>query len=174
MHWSYVFLALTHRYPEYQSFLTIAWECRSHLFITCSYHIAFFITCLYHIVFFYHLFVSYCVFYHLFVSLCSFITYWYHTAFLSPVCITLLVSFVISFISDKFKHPSQYKWYIYALWEAGLYVFITASVCRLELEIVDQWSTRIPPPHRRGWQWAMGGLQLNIVQNHKAAILKAT
>ena len=44
----------------------------------------------------------------------------------------------------------------------------------LQLEIVDQWSTRIPPPHRRGWQWAMGGLQLNIVQNHKAAILKAT
>ena len=43
-----------------------------------------------------------------------------------------------------------------------------------ELEIVDQWSTGIPPPHRRGWQWAMGGLQLNIVQNHKAAILKAT
>ena len=43
-----------------------------------------------------------------------------------------------------------------------------------KLEIVDQWSTRIPPPHRRGWQWAMGGLQLNIVQNHKAAILKAT
>ena len=26
-----------------------------------------------------------------------------------------------------------------------------------ELEIVDQWSTRIPLPHRRGWQWAMGG-----------------
>ena len=22
-----------------------------------------------------------------------------------------------------------------------------------QLEIVDQWSTRIPPPHRRGWQW---------------------
>ena len=22
-------------------------------------------------------------------------------------------------------------------------------------EIVDQWSTRIPPPQRRGWQWAM-------------------
>ena len=43
-----------------------------------------------------------------------------------------------------------------------------------QLEIVDQWSTRIPLPHRRGWQWAMGGLQLNIVQNHKAAILKAT
>ena len=43
-----------------------------------------------------------------------------------------------------------------------------------ELEIVDQWSTRIPPPHRRGWQWAMGGLQLNIVQNHKADILKVT
>ena len=43
-----------------------------------------------------------------------------------------------------------------------------------KLEIVDQWSTRIPPPHRRGWQWAMGGLQLNIVENHKAAILKAT
>ena len=21
----------------------------------------------------------------------------------------------------------------------------------LKLEIVDQWSTRIPPPHRRGW-----------------------
>ena len=42
------------------------------------------------------------------------------------------------------------------------------------LEIVDEWSTRIPPPHRRGWQWAMGGLQLNIVQNHKATILKAT
>ena len=41
-----------------------------------------------------------------------------------------------------------------------------------KLEIVDQWSTRIPPPHRRGWQWAMGGLQLNIVQNHKAAITK--
>ena len=44
----------------------------------------------------------------------------------------------------------------------------------IKLEIVDQWSTRIPPPHRRGWQRAMGGLQLNIVQNHKAAILKAT
>ena len=43
-----------------------------------------------------------------------------------------------------------------------------------KLEIVDQWSTGIPPPHRRGWQWAMIGLQLNIVQNHKAAILKAT
>ena len=58
-----------------------------------------------------------------------------------------------------------------------------------KLEIVDRWSTRIPPPHRRGWQWAIeiesiyrkyvaawcnGGLQLNIVQNHKAAILKAT
>ena len=43
-----------------------------------------------------------------------------------------------------------------------------------KLEIVDQWSTRIPLPHRRGWQWAMGGLQLNIVQNHKAAISKAT
>ena len=43
-----------------------------------------------------------------------------------------------------------------------------------ELEIVDQWSARIPLPHRRGWQWAMGGLQLSIVQNHKAAILKAT
>ena len=42
------------------------------------------------------------------------------------------------------------------------------------LEIVDQWSTRILPPYRRGWQWAMGGLQLNIVQNHKAAILKTT
>ena len=41
-----------------------------------------------------------------------------------------------------------------------------------KLEIVDQWSTRIPPPYRRGWQWAMGGLQLNIVQNHKEAILK--
>ena len=26
----------------------------------------------------------------------------------------------------------------------------------------------------RGWQWAMGGLQLNIVQNHKEAILKVT
>ena len=47
-------------------------------------------------------------------------------------------------------------------------------LAKYELEIVDQWSTRIPPPHRRGWQWAMGGLQLNIVQNHKAAILKAT
>ena len=34
-----------------------------------------------------------------------------------------------------------------------------------KLEIVDQWSTRIPPPHR-----GEGG----IVQNHKAAILKAT
>ena len=22
-----------------------------------------------------------------------------------------------------------------------------------KLEIVDQWSTMIPPPHRRGWQW---------------------
>ena len=43
-----------------------------------------------------------------------------------------------------------------------------------QLEIVDQWSTRIPPPHERGGQWAMGGLQLNIVQNYKAAILKAT
>ena len=42
-----------------------------------------------------------------------------------------------------------------------------------KLEIVDQWSTRIPSPNRRGWQWAMGGLQLNIVQNHKAALLKA-
>ena len=43
-----------------------------------------------------------------------------------------------------------------------------------KLEIVDQWSTKTPPPHRRGWQWAMGGLQLNIVQSHKVAILKAT
>ena len=43
-----------------------------------------------------------------------------------------------------------------------------------KLEIVDQRSTRIPLPHRRGWLWAMGGLQLNIIQNHKAAILKAT
>ena len=43
-----------------------------------------------------------------------------------------------------------------------------------KLEIVDQWSTRIPPPNKRGWQWAMVGLQLNIVQNHKAAFLKAT
>ena len=33
-----------------------------------------------------------------------------------------------------------------------------------KLEIVDQWSTRIPPPHGEG----------GIVQNHKAAILKAT
>ena len=24
---------------------------------------------------------------------------------------------------------------------------------KFKLEIVDQWSTRIPPPHRRGWQW---------------------
>ena len=45
---------------------------------------------------------------------------------------------------------------------------------QIKLEIVDQWSTRIPPPHRKGWQRAMGGLQLNIVQNHKADILKAT
>ena len=51
---------------------------------------------------------------------------------------------------------------------------ITHELGDYKLEIVDQWSTRIPPPHRRGWQWAMGGLQLNIVQNHKAAILKAT
>ena len=50
----------------------------------------------------------------------------------------------------------------------------SVTVWLVQLEIVDQWSTRIPPPHRRGWQWAMGGLQLNIVQNHKAAILKAT
>ena len=48
------------------------------------------------------------------------------------------------------------------------------SMALKKLEIIDQWSTRIPPPHRREWQWAMGGLQLNIVQNHKAAILKAT
>ena len=41
------------------------------------------------------------------------------------------------------------------------------------LEIVDQLSTRIPPPHRRGWQWAMGGLQLKIVPNHKAAIFES-
>ena len=41
------------------------------------------------------------------------------------------------------------------------------------LEIVDQWSTRIPPPHKRGYQGAMGELQLNIAQNHKTAILKA-
>ena len=45
---------------------------------------------------------------------------------------------------------------------------------KMKLEIVDQWSTRITPPHRRGWQWAIGGLQLNIVQNHKAATSKAT
>ena len=43
-----------------------------------------------------------------------------------------------------------------------------------QLEIVDQWCTRIPPPHRRGYQAAMGELQLNVFQNHKAAVLKAT
>ena len=43
-----------------------------------------------------------------------------------------------------------------------------------KLEIVDQRSSRIPPPHSRGWQWVIGGLQLNIIQNHKAAILKVT
>ena len=63
-------LGINASYQVYQSFLTIEWECRSCLFIICSYHIAFlspvciivfFITCLYHIVFFYHLFVSHCV-----------------------------------------------------------------------------------------------------------------
>ena len=42
------------------------------------------------------------------------------------------------------------------------HVYRNRSTCRAlssitfvqsELEIVDQWSTRIPPPHRRGWQW---------------------
>ena len=47
---------------------------------------------------------------------------------------------------------------------------ITYTFNQVKQEIVDQWSTRIPPPHRRGWQWAMGGLQLNIVQNHKFAV----
>ena len=41
-----------------------------------------------------------------------------------------------------------------------------------KLEIEDQWSTRIPPPHRRGWQWAMGGLQFNIFQNHRQPFWK--
>ena len=39
--------------------------------------------------------------------------------------------------------------------------FQTINIPR-QLEIVDQWSTRIPPHHRRGWQWAMGGLQLKL------------
>ena len=55
-----------------------------------------------------------------------------------------------------------------------LSLFNNTSPNQDKLEIVDQWSTRIPPPQWRGWQWAMGGLKLNIVQNHKAAILKAT
>ena len=56
----------------------------------------------------------------------------------------------------------------------GMINMIILKISQFELEIVDQWSTRIPLPHGREWQWAMGGLQLNIVQNHKAAILKAT
>ena len=32
----------------------------------------------------------------------------------------------------------------------------TVDRIKKNLEIVDQWSTRIPPAHRRGWQWAMG------------------
>ena len=39
-----------------------------------------------------------------------------------------------------------------------------------QLEIVDQWSTRMPPPSRSGYQWAMHWVQLNILQNHQASI----
>ena len=40
----------------------------------------------------------------------------------------------------------------------ALLLLWTAYACNklsyiIILEIVDQWSTRIPPPHRRGWQW---------------------
>ena len=68
-------------------------------------------------------------------------------------------------------------WYKYIYWlYSPLHINENPNrkLKQYQLEIVDQWSTRIPPPHRRGWQWAMGGLQLNIVYNHKAAILKVT
>ena len=87
---------------------------------------------------------------------------WFHCQ--SPKSIYLMVHFL--FVRAKWNLITQLK-------NNVMYnLLLTRSGNKLE--IVDQWSTRIPPPHRRGWQWAMGGLHLNIVQNHKAAILKAT
>ena len=59
-----------------------------------------------------------------------------------------------------------YNHQLISCWSRPLILYY---ITRQKLEIVDQWSTRIPPPQRRGWQW-----KLNIVQNHKAAILKST
>ena len=39
-----------------------------------------------------------------------------------------------------------------------------------QLETVDQWSTRIPPPSGNGHYWTIHGLKLNIHQNHKPSI----
>ena len=49
-----------------------------------------------------------------------------------------------------------------------------SNINRFKLEIVDQRSTRIPPPSGSGYQWAMHGLQLNILQNHQASIYPYT
>ena len=50
--------------------------------------------------------------------------------------------------SQYFKFPSFsliHKIYVHRQWQIYTYIF------KYKLEIVDQWSTRIPPPHRRGW-----------------------
>ena len=55
----------------------------------------------------------------------------------------------------KFRHYSLgYKWYNDNPLPGNIYLFIfetssTVFVRLSKLEIVDQWSTRIPPPHRR-------------------------
>ena len=79
--------------------------------------------------------------------------------------------------STVFVHNKHLKIYIPELIPEHIFHYVRnpVTLCRSDhvsgdqwtlgkLEIVDQWSTRIPPPHRRRWQWAMGGLQLSIVQ----------
>ena len=50
------------------------------------------------------------------------------------------------------------------LWPLHIINHLHLESSKEKLEIVDQWSTRIPRPIGEG----------GIVQNHKAAILKAT
>ena len=40
------------------------------------------------------------------------------------------------------------------------------NMAHIELEIVDQGSTRVTPPFGRGLQWEMGGLQLDMLLSH--------
>ena len=59
---------------------------------------------------------------------------------------------ILSKWSLKFLIPVQCGYYLQPIM-VPIFLYTKDQTTRNEfkLEIVDQWSTRIPPPHRRGW-----------------------